>query len=170
MWILFCSLTQNNDVIFNKKEIFIMAELEGYYIKETDLKPYIDDEELSRITKEIDSGAGETNIQLAIKNVCALADTYINQKYDLPLSATIETAPLKSMIAKKVVWDISNLYTSLSDEVRKIRESYNTEAMSFFEDIASGKIELIDSDEEETLTEADKYLFDSNQRVTRDFY
>lgn len=147
-----------------------MAELTGYYINETDLKPYIDDDELSRITKEINSETGETNIQLAIKNVCALADTYLKQKYDLPLASTIETSPLKSMIAKKVVWDISNLYTSLSDEVRKIRESYNKEAMDFFEGLASGAIELIDSDEDEVLSQADKYSFDSNQRITRDFY
>ncbi len=147
-----------------------MAELEGYYINETDLKPYIDNDELANVTKEINPDTGETNIQLAIKNVCALADTYLKQKYDLPLASTIETSPLKSMIAKKVVWDISNLYTSLSDEVRKIRESYNTEAMEFFEGLASGKGELIDSDAEEELAQADKYHFDSNQRVTRDFY
>lgn len=147
-----------------------MAELEGYYINETDLKAYIDNVELTNITKEINSETGETNIQLAIKNVCAIADTYLKQKYDLPLSATIETSPLKSMIAKKVVWDVSNLYTSLSDEVRKIRESYNDEAMEFFEGLASGKVELIDSDEEEELSQEDKYHFDANLRITRDFY
>lgn len=147
-----------------------MPELTGYYINETDLKPYIDNDELSRINVEIDSETGETNIQLAIKNVCALADTYLQAKYDLPLAATINTAPLKSMIAKKVVWDISNLYTSLSDEVRKIRESYNDEAMEFFKGLASGDVKLLDSVTENVLDEADKYYFDANQRITRDFY
>ena len=147
-----------------------MAELEGYYINEIDLKLYIDNDELTNITKEINSETGETNIQLAIKNVCALADTYLKQKYDLPLAETINADPLKSMIAKKVVWDVSNLYTSLSDEVRKIRESYNKEAMDFFTDLASGDIELLDSDEDEVLAQADKYHFDSNIRITRDFY
>jgi len=147
-----------------------MAELTGYYINEIDLKPYIDNDELTRITSEINSETGETNIQLAIKNVCALADTYLKNKYDLPLADTIETSPLKSMIAKKVVWDISNLYTSLSDEVRKIRESYNTEAMKFFEGLADGTIKLLDSNEDEDLSQTDRYYFDANQRITRDFY
>jgi len=147
-----------------------MAELTGYYINEIHLKPYIDNDELTRITSEINSETGETNIQLAIKNVCALADTYLKNKYDLPLADTIETSPLKSMIAKKVVWDISNLYTSLSDEVRKIRESYNTEAMKFFEGLADGTIKLLDSNEDEDLSQTDRYYFDANQRITRDFY
>ena len=147
-----------------------MAELTGYYINEIDLKPYIDNDELTRITSQINSETGETNIQLAIKNVCALADTYLKNKYDLPLADTIETSPLKSMIAKKVVWDISNLYTSLSDEVRKIRESYNTEAMKFFEGLADGTIKLLDSNEDEDLSQTDRYYFDANQRITRDFY
>lgn len=147
-----------------------MALLEGYYINEIDLKPYIDDDELNRITKEIDPETAETNIHLAIMNVCALANTYLKCKYDLPLSTTIEISPLKSMIAKKVVWDISNLYTSLSEEVRKIRESFNTEAMKFFEGLADGSIKLLDSDEEEDLSQSERYFFDANQRITRDFY
>ena len=147
-----------------------MPELTGYYINETDLKPYIDNDELTRITVEIDPLTEETNIQLAIKNVCALADTYLQAKYDLPLAATINTDPLNSMIAKKVVWDISNLYSSLSDEIRKIRESYNEEAMKFFAGLASGDIKLIDSDVDVTLAEEDKYYFDANLRQTRDFY
>jgi phage gp36-like protein len=147
-----------------------MALLENYYINETDLKSYINNDELTNITEEIDAGTGGTNIQLAIKNVCALADTYLKQKYDLPLASTINTAPLKSMIAKKVVWDISNLYTSLSDEVRKIRESYNNEAMDYFDNLAKGTITLIDSNIVETLAQADKYYFDANVRITREFY
>src|SRR5574338_1697934 len=147
-----------------------MADLTDYYISETDLKPYIDNDELARITVEIDSETGETNVQLAIKNVCALADTYLQAKYDLPLADSIEISALKSMIAKKVVWDVSNLYTSLSDEARKIRESYNAEAMKFFEGLASGDVKLLDSDPDNIIDEADKYHFDANLRITRDFY
>lgn len=143
--------------------------LEGYYINENDLSAYMPAEELDALTQQQDDTV--TNIQTAIMNTCAMADGYLQKQYDLPLAGTYVLNPLKSAIAKIVIWDVSGLYSSLSTETRSKREKDYDSSMKWLEDIGAGKIQLLNTDTEDgTLSEADKYYFDANQRITRDFH
>ncbi len=145
-----------------------MPNLTGYYIDEDDLKPYMPSEELTAITETIDTQSGETNVQMAIINACSIADTYLQNHYDLPLAASLKTEALKGALAKIVVWEISGNYSSISEEVRRIREKNYDDAMNYLRGLADGSIHLID--EGNDTNEADKYYADSNQRIQRNFY
>lgn len=142
--------------------------LTGYYIDENDLKAYMPASELLSITENIDGDV--TNVQKAIINVCSLADTYLQRNYDLPLKECFVTNALKSRIAHWVIWDLTGNYSSVSEETKKVREKNYDEAIKFFKDLANGTLQLTCSDDTDALSEADKYFFDSNQRIDRDFH
>lgn len=147
-----------------------MADLEGYYINETDLKAYMPAAELDKVTEFLTGSAGETNVQRVIKNVCGWIDTKLQKKYDLPLKESYNLSALKAAASKKVVWDLSNNYSSISEETRKVRQTMNDEANLYIEDLASGKDELIDS-AATPLPETDKYYFEANTvRIPRDMH
>lgn len=132
------------------------------YIEENDLKVYMPTAELTAIKETIGSS---DNVAMAIANVCALADTKLLNQYDLPLALTIETLALKSALAKITVWDLSGNYSSLSDVVKEKREKDYNDGMAYLNGLADGSIKLIDT---EAVSEADRYAFDSQVRITRD--
>lgn len=132
------------------------------YIEENDLKVYMPANELATIKETIDDS---DNVTMAIANVCALADTKLQNQYDLPLATTIETLALKSALAKITVWDLSGNYSSLSDTVKEKREKDYNDGMRYLDGLADGSIKLIDS---AAVSEADRYAFDSQVRITRD--
>lgn len=132
------------------------------YIVENDLKVYMPSAEITQIKETIGT---TNNIDMAIANVCAMADTKLQDRYDLPLASTFETLGLKSAIAKIVVWDLSGNYSSLSEQTRILREKNYDEGMKYLNGLADGSIKLVDS---AAVAETDKYAFDSYQRITRD--
>ena len=142
--------------------------LEDYYITENDLKTYMPAAELLSITEEIDGEV--TNVERAIINVCSLVDTYLQRNYDLPLKECLITDALKSNIAHKVIWDLTGNYSSVSKETKDIREKNEQDAMNYFMKLATGELQLTCADDPDALSEADKYHFDSNQRIDRDFH
>jgi phage gp36-like protein len=140
--------------------------LTGYYINENDLLTCISQDELTAITVVIDETAKTTNVTELIKKICAMVDTKIQSFYDIPLDPSFDITPLKDAIARIVVYGLSGLYSSLSDNVLKIRDSQNKDALSYIEGIASGDIKLISTS---NVKEADKYYFDSLVRIDRTF-
>lgn len=132
------------------------------YIVENDLKVYMPSAEITNMKETI----GTTNtIDMAIANVCAMADTKLQDRYDLPLASTFETLGLKSALAKICVWEISGNYSSLSEQTRLLREKNYDEGMKYLNGLADGSVKLVDS---AAVAETDKYAFDSQVRITRD--
>ena len=137
----------------------------GCYISEKDLTAYIPAEELARLTTEIDQTTKETNIQRIIKNVCSFADTFIQNKYDIPLAVGLITAALNDALCKLVIWRLSSTYTNLDDQTYKIRLKDNDDAITFLQGIAKGDKKLDNTNVSDELKNSDKYHFDSDQRI-----
>lgn len=141
--------------------------LAGYYIEDVnELKSRIDSDELKAITIIVNEDTGLTNVQQLIINICAMVDTKIQSFYDIPLDASYDRTALKDAIIVMVVFGLSGLYSSLSDNVFKARESQNKDAFAYINGIASGDIKLISS---ANVKEADKYYFDALVRIDRTF-
>jgi phage gp36-like protein len=146
-----------------------MADEKTYYIDVSDLAAYMPAAEITNNTRALDPDSEdespETNVDRIIKNVCGLADSYLQNRYDIPLKADLVTDALKKALCKMVIWDLSSNYTNLDEQTYKIRSKDNDDAVMYLERIASGKAKLDSTDETNELHNADKYSFDSDQRI-----
>lgn len=144
-----------------------MPDLEGYYLTENDLKAYITAEELQRLTVEIEST--ETNIQRIIKDRSSWADTKLQAHYDLPIDENVyDLRAFKGHLTKLVIWDLSANYSDIGEQQRLLRQEWKNEAMEFFDGLASGIVKLTSGATD--TTEEEKFYFDANLRITRDFH
>lgn len=142
-----------------------MADTPTYYIDESDLAAYIPAKEIANNKRPLKEGSDETNLDRIIASVCGMADGYLENRYDIPLSADLITEVLKRHLCKIVIWDLSSNYTNLDEQTFKIRSKDNDDAILFLEKLANGKIKLNSTDEADTLLNKDKYSFDSDQRI-----
>lgn len=145
-----------------------MALLEGYYIDENDLLSYIQKDLLDAITTEI-TEEEENNVQQSIINRCGYADTKLANRYKVPLEAKYQTNALKAAISHLVLFDLLANYDSVSEQELEIRKLNMRNSEAFLNDVRDGRQDLItelNSDNEKT----ERYYFDSDKRIKRDFY
>ncbi len=142
------------------------------YITKDNLKAYISENDLTNITKTFTVNAVEkNNVDEAIKNRCAYANTLLANKYKVPFAENDIhlTDALKAAISHLVLYDLLTAYDSVSDNELQIRKDNAKNADQFLKDIRDGKQDLITELTEEGL-KTDRFYFYSDKRIDSSFH
>lgn len=142
------------------------------YITKDNLKAYISENDLTNITKTFTVGSVEkNNVDEAIKNRCAYANTLLANRYKVPFAENDNhiTDAFKAAISHLVLYDLLTAYDSISDNELQIRKDNAKNADLFLKDIRDGKQDLITELNLEGA-KTDRFYFNSDKRIDGNFH
>ena len=121
------------------------------YVTKQDLINRFEEQELIQLTDHTNTGAiNETVLNDAIADADYLADSYLQQRYTLPLAqAVIDASPLK-----RVCGDLVRYYLFENGATEEVERRHRS-AISWLKDIALGKATL---GEQESQTESSSLI------------
>ena len=109
------------------------------YCTTTDLEKLLPEAKLIRLTDDEATGAVNTDrLQEAIDSGQEEIDTYLGNRFDLPITGTVPPI-LGKMNVDIAIW---NLYSRVTEEIPDTRQKRYDNAISFLEKVAEGKISI----------------------------
>lgn len=118
------------------------------YLTKQDLLDELGEVKLAQLTNDSGNTVNDVRVAAVIENAKGVFESYIRNRYSLPVPAT---AQVKSLNKKLAIFELFENRSSTDEGVYKVRQNAYHAAMAQLKDISSGKASLDIPAVEETV-------------------
>ena len=109
------------------------------YLTKQDLLDELGERKLAQLTNDSGNTVNDTRVAAVIENAKGVFESYIRNRYTLPVPCT---ALVKSLNTKLAIFELIGNRSTFDEGVYKVRQDAYKEAMAQLKDISTGKAAL----------------------------